>query len=99
MAHPLQAKSFREMIGVPRSTAAPTDSSLLIIDAQNEYADGQLKTENVENTRKAIAGLVKTWREAGQGKCVDHFYHIPSLQDAPTGHPSSSLSSQTCTVG
>ena len=65
-----QTKSFRDLIGVPRSTASPTDSSLLIIDAQNEYAEGQLKTENVEQSRAAIEGLVEKWRKAGQGKSV-----------------------------
>jgi hypothetical protein len=31
------AKSFRELTGTPPSTASPADSTLIIIDAQNEY--------------------------------------------------------------
>jgi hypothetical protein len=30
------AKSFRELVGIPASTASTEDSILLIIDAQNE---------------------------------------------------------------
>ncbi|KAJ5927692.1 hypothetical protein N7516_009465 [Penicillium verrucosum] len=33
-------QSFREIIGIPRSSASPQDSTLIIIDAQNEYATG-----------------------------------------------------------
>lgn len=42
------ASSFRELIGVPPSTASTKDSVLVIIDAQNEYATGALKTTNIE---------------------------------------------------
>ena len=38
------AASFRELIGVTPSTASPKDSTLVIIDAQNEYAKGKLAT-------------------------------------------------------
>jgi hypothetical protein len=31
------AKSYREITGAPLSTASPSDSTLIIIDAQNEY--------------------------------------------------------------
>ena len=31
------AKSFRELVGIPASTASTKDSVLVIIDAQNEY--------------------------------------------------------------
>jgi hypothetical protein len=34
---PAPARSFRELIGVPASTASTSDSALVIIDAQNEY--------------------------------------------------------------
>ncbi|KAJ5237926.1 hypothetical protein N7489_008017 [Penicillium chrysogenum] len=34
------AQSFREIVGIPRSSASPQDSTLIIIDAQNEYATG-----------------------------------------------------------
>ncbi|KAI0431909.1 Isochorismatase-like protein [Xylaria sp. FL1042] len=58
------AKSFRQTIGVPPSTASTSDSVLVIIDAQNEYASGLLKTENVESTRAANAALLEKYRAA-----------------------------------
>ncbi|KAI0977585.1 Isochorismatase-like protein [Xylaria arbuscula] len=58
------AKSFRQTVGVPPSTASTGDSVLVIIDAQNEYATGLLKTENVESTRAANAALLEKYRAA-----------------------------------
>jgi hypothetical protein len=81
------AKSFRETIGVSPSSASTSDSTLLIIDAQNEYADGLLRTENVGSTRKAIAGLLEKYR-AGSGSIV-HIVH-----DTPQGAPVFTLGSQ-----
>lgn len=63
------AQSFRELLGAPPSTASPNDSTLIIIDAQNEYAEGKLKVSNAPETRKAIAALLKKYRE-GEGKVV-----------------------------
>ncbi|RYP68978.1 hypothetical protein DL770_008328 [Monosporascus sp. CRB-9-2] len=59
------AKSFRQILGVPPSTASTSDSVLVIIDAQNEYASGLLKTENVESTRAANVALLEKYRAAG----------------------------------
>ncbi|RYO74546.1 hypothetical protein DL764_010805 [Monosporascus ibericus] len=59
------AKSFRQILGVPPSTVSTSDSVLVIIDAQNEYASGLLKTENVESTRAANAALLEKYRAAG----------------------------------
>lgn len=93
MAHPLQTPSFRDLIGVPRSTAATTDSTLLIIDAQNEYAQGQLKVSNVDSTRKAISSLVEKYRKAGQGANIVHITH--SVPDgAPVFTPNSELAEE-----
>jgi hypothetical protein len=36
MTSATQVKSMREMLGEAASTASPTDSTLIIIDAQNE---------------------------------------------------------------
>ncbi|KAI0517561.1 Isochorismatase-like protein [Xylaria bambusicola] len=58
------AKSFRQTVGVPPSTASTSDSTLVIIDAQNEYATGLLKTEDVESTRAANAALLERYRAA-----------------------------------
>jgi nicotinamidase-related amidase len=76
------AQSFRQMLGISPSTATPSDSSLIIIDAQNEYADGHLKTADVNSTRAAIAGLVNTYRDAGKGDYIVHVVHDTS-KEAP----------------
>jgi len=74
------AKAFRELIGVGPSTASTKDSVLVIIDAQNEYADGHLKTENVASTRKAISTLLEKYRNASAP--LVHIVH-----DTPSGAP------------
>lgn len=76
------AKSFRELIGVPPSTASPVDSTLIIIDAQNEYAEGHLKTANIDSTRKAISDLLTTYRKAGSPSNIIHVTH-----STPSGAP------------
>lgn len=70
----MSAQSFREIIGVPGSTASPKDSTLVIIDAQNEYAEGKLKVSNAPESRKAIAGLLKKYRDANGN--VVHVKHV-----------------------
>jgi len=37
MGSVIDAKSFRDLVGEPHDTASPQDSTLIIIDAQNEY--------------------------------------------------------------
>lgn len=74
------ATSFRQIIGAPPSTATPTDSTLVIIDAQNEYAEGKLAVSDVESSRRAIASLLQKYRSAG-GSIV-HVVH-----DTPAGAP------------
>ncbi|KAI8316283.1 putative isochorismatase family protein YddQ [Colletotrichum sp. SAR11_240] len=74
------ATSFRQIIGAPPSTATPTDSTLVIIDAQNEYAEGKLAVSDVASSRKAIASLLQKYRSAG-GSIV-HVVH-----DTPAGAP------------
>jgi nicotinamidase-related amidase len=83
-------KSFREIIGVPQSSASPLDSTLIIIDAQNEYATGALKTENVAETRKSIARLLEKYRQRGNGKNIVHVVHEVPAQ-APVFTPNTDL--------
>lgn len=79
----LDVKSFRQMIGVPPSTASVRDSTLVIIDAQNEYAEGLLKTQNVSSTRSAIADLLQKYRSGPlKGKNIVHVVH-----QTPPGAP------------
>ncbi|KKY30204.1 putative isochorismatase family [Diaporthe ampelina] len=85
------AKSFRELIGVPPSTASTKDSVLVIIDAQNEYAEGQLKTSNVESTRKAIAGLLEKYRAASAP--LVHVVH-KTPDGAPVFTPGTALAAE-----
>jgi len=65
------AKSFRQLAGVPPSTATTKDSVLIIIDAQNEYAKGALAVTNTATSRPAIEGLLKRYRAAN-----GHIVHI-----------------------
>ena len=74
------APSFRSMIGVPPSTASTTDSALVIIDAQNEYAKGKLAVSNADASRKVIASLLERYRAAKAP--VVHVVH-----DTPEGAP------------
>ncbi|KAL2813872.1 Isochorismatase family-domain-containing protein [Aspergillus granulosus] len=87
------AKSFRQIIGVPPSTATTTDSTLIIIDAQNEYASGHLKVENVEQSRKVIADLLTRYRKTGSAKNIVHVVHqVP--QGAPVFTPGTPLADE-----
>lgn len=74
------APSFRSLVGVSPSTASPSDSTLIIIDAQNEYADGKLACSNTATSRKAIASLLEKYRDA-KGSIV-HVKHV-----VPDGAP------------
>lgn len=85
------ALSFREMTGASPSTASPSDSTLVIIDAQNEYAEGKLKVTNAPETRKAIAGLLNKYRDAG-GKIVHVKHSVP--EGAPVFTPKTKLAEE-----
>lgn len=85
------ATSLREILGAPPSSASPTDSTLVIIDAQNEYAEGKLKVANVESTRKAIADLLKKYRDA-KGNIVHVVHAVP--EGAPIFTPNTKLAEE-----
>ena len=74
------AKSFRQILGAPASVASPSDSTLIIIDAQNEYSEGQLKVTNAKVSREVVASLLNKYRNA-DGEVV-HVVH-----KAPNGAP------------
>lgn len=76
----MSVRSFRSIVGASPSTASTHDSTLIIIDAQNEYAIGLLKTVHIEETRKEISGLLGRYRKSG-GKVV-HVVH-----ETPEGAP------------
>ena len=85
------ATSFRELIGVSPSTASPKDSTLIIIDAQNEYAEGKLKVSNAPSSRKAIADLLQKYRDA-DGKIVHVTHVVPD--GAPVFTPKTKLAEE-----
>ncbi|KAK5740241.1 phospholipase C type enzyme [Elasticomyces elasticus] len=87
----MAALSFRQMLGVPASTASPSDSTLLIIDAENEYAEGQLKVSNVMESRKVIASLLQKYRAAG-GQVVHIVHNTPA--GAPVMTPNTKLAEE-----
>ncbi len=85
------AQSFRQIIGASPSTASPSDSTLVIIDAQNEYAEGKLAVSNHASTRKAISSLLEKYRSAN-GKIV-HVKHIVP-DGAPVFTPNTKLAEE-----
>ncbi|KAJ5155960.1 Isochorismatase-like protein [Penicillium capsulatum] len=76
------AQSFRSIIGLPSSTASVQDSTLVIIDAQNEYASGHLRVKGVDQSRRVIADLLARYRRGGNGKNIVHIVH-----QVPPGAP------------
>lgn len=89
----MTAQSLREILGENASTASTSDSALIIIDAQNEYAEGKLQVSNAPETRKAIAALLKKYRDAGAGSKVVHVTHqVP--EGAPVFTPNTKLAAE-----
>ena len=82
---------MRSLLGVEPSTASPSNSTLIIIDAQNEYASGKLAVSNAPSTRKAIASLLEKYRSAG-GK-VFHVRHLVP-EGAPVFTPNTHLAEE-----
>ncbi|KAJ8113558.1 hypothetical protein OPT61_g4340 [Boeremia exigua] len=87
--------SFRELLGIRPGTASTSDSALIIIDAQNEYAQGQLKVTNAESSGKAIASLLEKYRAAG-GKIVHVMHQTP--EGAPIFTPDTELAEEFSNV-
>lgn len=87
----MSAKSFRQLLGIPDSTASPTDSALIIIDAQNEYASGTLTVTNAESSGKVIASLLEKYRKAN-GKIVHVLHKTP--EGAPIFTPGTLLAEE-----
>jgi len=85
------ATTFRALLGVPPSTASPSDSALLIIDTQNEYAEGKLKVTNASTSGGVIASLLERYRSAG-GKVVHILHKTP--EGAPIFTPGTSLAQE-----
>ncbi|QIW94610.1 hypothetical protein AMS68_000128 [Peltaster fructicola] len=87
----MTAQSFREIVGASPSNASAKDSVLVIIDAQNEYAEGKLKVTNAASSRKAIASLLDKYRKGG-GKVVHVTHSTP--EGAPVFTPNTDLATE-----
>lgn len=59
----------------------------------DRYAEGNLKTVNVDSTRKAIAGLLEKYRAAGDGKNIVHVVH-KTPEGAPVFTPNTALAEE-----
>ena len=73
---PQSGTSFRSLLALPDSNPTPTDTVLIIIDAQNEYDHGLLAIHEVEKSRKVIAQVLEKWRSAG-GDVVHILHKVP----------------------
>ena len=85
------ATSFRSLLGVSPSTASPYDSTLIIIDAQNEYVQGKLAVSNASSSRAAIGSLLQKYRQAN-GKVVHVTHVVPD--GAPVFTPGTELAEE-----
>ncbi|KAF2827817.1 Isochorismatase hydrolase [Ophiobolus disseminans] len=83
--------SFRDLLGMPASTASTSDSALIIIDAQNEYASGALTVTNAAASTKVIAELLEKYRTAG-GKVIHVLHQTP--EGAPIFTPNTDLAEE-----
>lgn len=79
------------MLGVPASTTSTSDSTLVIIDAQNEYATGKLAVSNVEASRAKIASLLERYR-AAKAPVIHVVHEVPA--GAPLFTPGTELAEE-----
>jgi len=87
------AKSFLELVGVQPSKASVSNSTLVIIDAQNEYADGQLKTVDIKSTRAGISSLLDKYRAKADPSQIIHIVH-QTPDGAPVFTPKTALAEE-----
>lgn len=87
----MAAQSLRSLLGASAGTASPSDSALLIIDAQNEYASGALTVTNASQSGKVIAELLEKYR-AANGKVVHILHKTP--EGAPIFTPGTDLAEE-----
>ncbi|KAH8728023.1 Isochorismatase-like protein [Phaeosphaeriaceae sp. PMI808] len=79
------------ILGEPPSTATTSDSALVIIDAQNEYASGTLAVTNAGASRRVIADLLEKYRSAN-GKIIHVLHKVP--EGAPIFTPGTNLAEE-----
>ena len=91
MAPSQSGKSFRSILGIPPSSPSPKDTVLIIIDAQNEYANGLLSIVDVDESRAVIADVLGQWRD-GKGDVVHILHATP--EGAPVFTPGTELAEE-----
>ncbi|CAO2652498.1 Nn.00g007810.m01.CDS01 [Neocucurbitaria sp. VM-36] len=87
----MAAQTLRSLLGATAGTASPSDSALLIIDAQNEYASGALTVTNAAESGKVIADLLEKYRTAN-AKIVHILHKTP--EGAPIFTPGTDLANE-----
>ncbi|KAL3294809.1 isochorismatase hydrolase [Colletotrichum asianum] len=85
------AVSMRSMLGVPASTASTSDSVLVIIDAQNEYANGKLAVSGVDASRAKTVSLLENYRVA-KAPIIHVVHEVPA--GAPIFTPGTDLAEE-----
>lgn len=91
MSQQQSGKSFRSFLGLPDSKPTPTDSVLIIVDAQNEYDHGLLAIHEVQKSRDAIGKVLEKWRNGG-GEIVHILHKVPD--GAPLFTPGTELAEE-----
>lgn len=84
-------QSFRQILGAEPSQVDVGNSALIIIDAQNEYAEGKLAVSNAAASRKVIASLLAKYRKR-DGHVVHVLHQVP--EGAPVFTPDSHLAEE-----
>lgn len=87
----MTVSSFRDLLGIPAGTASTSDSALIIIDAQNEYASGLLTVTNAAQSGKVIADVLEKYR-AAKGKVIHVLHKTP--EGAPIFSPGTDLAEE-----
>ncbi|KAK1635116.1 Isochorismatase-like protein [Colletotrichum phormii] len=82
---------MRSMLGLPASTASTSDSILVIINAQNEYATGKLAVSDIKASRAKIASLLEKYRVA-KAPIIHVVHEVPA--GAPIFTPGTELAEE-----
>ena len=69
-------QTFREMLGVKPTEVKISENTLIVVDAQKEYIDGNVKLTAVEPALEALARILKRARQAGI-KIIHFQHHAP----------------------
>lgn len=79
----MTAKTIFDIAGASLPTGSPKDAALIVIDAQEEYRDGQLKLSGLTEALANIQSILTHWRENG-GTVIHVQHHAKGLFD-PSG--------------